>query len=101
MRKCVYILPILGFCAPKVMGQIIPGLHGSFSQIDKAHIAHGVLMGLAIGIVFPLGGIMIRVFSFKGLAKWHAVWQSFGMVLLLVGYAVGAWLAYLLGEVSV
>lgn len=73
----------------------MPGLHGNESLRTKAHIAHGTVISTAIVLWFPLGAIILRLFSSKNAAWWHIVWQMTGMFLLLVGFALGCWLSYL------
>lgn len=56
-------------------------------------IAHGVIMGLAFALVFPLGSILIRIFSFPGLLWVHAGTQLFAYVLSIVGLGLGIYIA--------
>lgn len=74
-------------------------LRGDPTLRKNAHIAHGVLMSIAVVLIFPIGAVMIRLFSFPSLVKWHAVLQSVGLLVLIIGYGMGAWLGYLMNEV--
>ena len=60
---------------------------------NKAMIAHGVVMGLAFAFVFPLGSILIRIFSFPGLLWVHAGTQLFAYLLSIVGLGLGIYIA--------
>lgn len=54
-------------------------------------IAHGVLMSLAFVIFYPMGAIIIRLLSFKGLVWVHAGTQVFAYTLALAGMGIGVW----------
>ena len=62
-------------------------------KILRATIAHGAILGLAFGLLFPLGGIIIRVFSFPGLIWVHAGMQLFTYALTLAGLGLGVYIA--------
>ena len=63
------------------------------SKMNRSTIAHGILMALAFVIFYPSGAIVIRLFSFPGLAWIHAGIQGFAFVLTIAGLGIGAWLA--------
>jgi len=65
----------------------------SMVEMNKASIAHGVLMGLAFAVFFPVGAIVMRVFRFKGLVWVHAASQAFAYILALAGLGLGVWIA--------
>jgi hypothetical protein len=75
-------------------------LHGTFSQIRHAQIAHGVLMSLAVILFFPFGAIILHLGSSPKIVKYHAICQSCGLLLLVIGYVLGAWLGYMINLVS-
>lgn len=56
-------------------------------------IAHGVMAALAFVIVFPTGGILIRVANFSGLVWIHAVIQMLGYALWIPAFGMGLWMA--------
>jgi len=56
-------------------------------------ITHGTIMGLAFAFLFPLGAIIIRVLSFRGLVWVHAGIQAFAYMLALVGLGLGIYIA--------
>ncbi|KAI9719820.1 MAG: hypothetical protein M1812_003309 [Candelaria pacifica] len=56
-------------------------------------VTHGLVMALAFAVFFPLGAIVIRLFSFKGLMWIHAGWQIFAWILALAGLGLGVWIA--------
>lgn len=96
-----------------------PGLKGTPAQRTNAHIAHGVVMSFAIVLYFPIGAILLRFFqigdekrarrsgaqcpsekrTMSRAVKIHIWWQGMGFVVMLVGFALGCWLAYVHGEV--
>lgn len=59
----------------------------------RAKIAHGTIMGLAFALLFPIGGIIIRVLSFRGLIWVHAGLQMLSYTLALAGMGLGVFLA--------
>ncbi|KAF1954855.1 CBD9-like protein [Byssothecium circinans] len=71
---------------------------GGGDASNKATIirAHAVLACLAWAFLFPLGGIMIRLFSFHGLVWMHAGVQVLGLCLYVA--AVGLGLSVAIGE---
>lgn len=54
---------------------------------------HGVLMSAAFAILYPIGAVSIRSFSFKGLIWFHAGWMVFTYLIVLAGTAFGVDLA--------
>lgn len=56
-------------------------------------ITHGTVMGLAFAFLMPLGAILIRVASFRGLIWVHAGIQAFAYVLAWVGLGLGIYIA--------
>lgn len=62
-------------------------------SVDSMTSAHGVLMGIAFLGLFPLGAIMIRLLSFRGLLYVHAAIQVLALILAIVGLGLGVWLA--------
>lgn len=60
---------------------------------NRAQIAHGTIMGLAFALLFPTGGIIIRVLSFRGLIWVHAGLQTLTYTLALAGMGLGVYIA--------
>ena len=58
-----------------------------------AVITHGTVMGFAFAFLFPLGSILIRVSSFRGLIWVHAAIQSLAYALALAGLGLGVYIA--------
>jgi len=56
-------------------------------------ITHGTIMGFAFAFLFPMGAIIIRVASVRGLVWIHAGIQAFAYVLALVGLGLGVYIA--------
>ncbi|KAI9820422.1 MAG: hypothetical protein M1832_003755 [Thelocarpon impressellum] len=55
-------------------------------------IAHGTITALAFVIVFPLGGILVRLLQTPAVVRVHAGVQLFGYSLAIVGLGLGVWL---------
>lgn len=62
-------------------------------MVTRARIAHGTIMGLAFALFFPLGGIIIRVLSFRGLIWVHAGLQMLTYTLALAGMGLGVYIS--------
>lgn len=59
----------------------------------NAVITHGTIMGFAFAFLFPLGAIIMRVASFRGLVWVHAGIQMFAYLLALAGLGLGVYIA--------
>ncbi len=72
-------------------------MSGGGGQTDpvrhNAAIVHGTIMGFTFAFLFPLGAILIRVSSFRGLIWVHAALQSFAYAIALVGLGLGIYIA--------
>lgn len=55
--------------------------------------AHAVLATLAFGLLFPVGGIIIRLASFRGAWIVHALFQVVAFILYIVAFGIGIYLA--------
>jgi len=51
--------------------------------------AHGVIAGLCFAVLFPLGAIVLRIFSFNGLIWVHAGIQVLTQILFIVAFGLG------------
>ncbi|KAH7081047.1 hypothetical protein FB567DRAFT_532356 [Paraphoma chrysanthemicola] len=58
----------------------------------KMLIAHGVLAALAFVIFFPVGAIMIRLGSFRGVWLIHGIFQLFAYIVYIVAFGLGVWM---------
>ena len=56
-------------------------------------VAHGTIMGFTFAFLFPLGAIIIRLASFRGIIWVHAAVQITGYALALVGLGLGIYIA--------
>ncbi|GAB7353966.1 hypothetical protein MBLNU459_g4564t2 [Dothideomycetes sp. NU459] len=63
------------------------------AEMNRLAIVHGVLMGLAFAVFFPLGAIVLRAFSFHGLVWFHAGWQAFAYAVALAAFGIGVYMA--------
>jgi hypothetical protein len=73
------------------------GFRGQPSQafIDsrqKILIAHGVLAALAFVLFFPVGSIMIRLGTFRGVWLVHGIFQLFAYIVYIVAFGLGIWM---------
>jgi len=67
----------------------------------RVAIAHGIMMGLAFAILFPLGAIWMRLLHFRGLVWFHAGWQLFAYLIALAAFGLGVWLAVVTDQVRI
>ena len=59
---------------------------------SKAITAHAVLAALAFVILFPSGGILIRLGSFRGLWLVHGLLQIFAYIVYIAAFGIGIWM---------
>jgi hypothetical protein len=69
------------------------GGHAPPANIAKIGFIHGVIMLIAFGILFPLGGTVLRVVHSKYVARLHAGWQVTAYALALAGAISGLWVS--------
>lgn len=55
-------------------------------------IAHGVLAALAFVIFFPVGAIIVRLGSFRGVWLVHGLFQIFAYIVYTVAFGIGIWM---------
>lgn len=75
------------------------GVRGSQMLRTNIHIVHGVIMSAAFVIFFPIGAILMRVLSGPNALLIHRIVQMVGYGVMLLGFAMGAWLSWLHNEV--
>ena len=68
------------------------GSDGDVAAADRAIIAHGVIMAFTFVIVFPLGALVIRLASVKGLVWVHAAVQGLGYISAFTGLGLGIYI---------
>jgi hypothetical protein len=76
-------------------GQFGPNRGPSQSFVNnrqKILIAHGVLASLAFVIFFPVGSIMIRLGTFRGVWLIHGIFQLFAYVIYIVAFGIGVYM---------
>ncbi|EUC42131.1 iron reductase domain protein [Bipolaris oryzae ATCC 44560] len=66
---------------------------GAVTNRREKLIAHGVLSAFAFVIVFPTGGIAIRLVSMTGMVWLHGAFQIFGYMIYIAGAGLGIHLA--------
>lgn len=59
---------------------------------QKLVIAHGVLAALAFVLLFPLGSILIRLGSFRGLWLVHGLFQLFAYAIYIAAFGIGVYM---------
>ncbi|KIW66119.1 hypothetical protein PV04_08323 [Phialophora macrospora] len=62
------------------------------ASFEDAKIAHVVLGAIAFLFVFPLGGIVIKVWPHRHIVWVHAAIQAFGLALYIVCVGLGFWM---------
>lgn len=60
-----------------------------FEESELLAKAHGVMATIAFAILFPLGAIIIRALSFRGLVWVHAAVQVFSYIVALAVMGLG------------
>lgn len=77
--------------------RLLAGIAGAQEEMnpvrDNSVITHGTLMGFAFAFLFPLGAIIMRTASFRGLVWVHAGIQLFAYILALAGFGLGVYIA--------
>ena len=82
-------------------GDQSPAMMAKKQKAHRVLIAHGVIMSLAWVVVFPLGAIIIRLFSFSNLVWVHAGIQAVGYMMAIAGLGLGAWVGTAVEEYEV
>ena len=52
-------------------------------KVNRVITAYGTIMGISFVIIFPLGALLIRLCSFRGLVRVHAGLQIFGYTIAM------------------
>jgi Eukaryotic cytochrome b561 len=65
----------------------------SISTLNHYFSAHGILMSVAILVLFPIGSISMRLLSFRGLVWMHAGIQSIALCVVIAAFGIGIWAA--------
>jgi len=66
------------------------GKYAKYIRTD-ADIAHGVLMGIAIVLFFPIGGLIARLSKSRHMLWIHVGCQVTGLIVFLGGFGTGVW----------
>jgi len=66
---------------------------GSMGSRQTILLAHAVMASLAFLVLFPVGGILIRVASFTGLIWVHAALQILAYIVYIIAFGMGIWIA--------
>lgn len=56
-------------------------------------MAHGIMAAVAFALIFPIGGIIIRVANFTGLTWVHAAIQALGFLVFVAAFGLGIYIA--------
>ncbi|KAK5116384.1 hypothetical protein LTR62_007931 [Meristemomyces frigidus] len=67
--------------------------YGGISQYTTAVTAHATLATLSFAFLFPLGGILIRLTSWRGTWWIHALVQGFAYLLYIIAFGLGLYLS--------
>lgn len=68
------------------------GFDSFISDKSKMITAHAILGTLAMALLFPCGGILIRLASFRGLWLAHGLFQIFAFVIFTIAFALGIYM---------
>jgi hypothetical protein len=74
------------------------GKYAKYIRTD-ADIAHGVLMGIAIVLFFPIGGLIARLSKSRHMLWIHVTCQVAGLIVFLGGFGTGVWTCIVHDEV--
>jgi hypothetical protein len=74
------------------------GKYAKYIRTD-ADIAHGVLMGIAVILFFPIGGIITRLSTSRHMLWIHVGCQIAGLLVFLGGFGTGVWTSIVHAEV--
>jgi hypothetical protein len=74
--------------------------YAKFIRTD-ADIAHGVLMGIAIILFFPIGAIITRLSKSPNLLRIHVGCQIAGLLVFFGGFGTGVWTCIVHAEVAI
>lgn len=86
---------------PQGPPQLPPGIiYEDLHLVPAFAKAHGLVMGIAFTIVFPLGAILLRVIRSKFGVRAHIVSQLLGYVLMIAGLATGIRVGKILDRVG-
>ena len=86
--------PFLGIAASEIVGVTADtGTLAASTLEDNIIRAHGLLGSIAFVLFFPIGGIAMRVFSFRNLVWFHAGWMVFTYAIVLACVGLGVWYA--------
>jgi hypothetical protein len=83
----------------RFVGNVLVARTTSQATLNNADILHGVLMGIATVLVFPIGGLIARLSKSRYTLWIHVGSQLFGLALLLAGFGAGIWTAIIHQEV--
>ncbi|KAK2740718.1 hypothetical protein FQN55_008772 [Onygenales sp. PD_40] len=85
VRAMVYYFILLTLSAP-ASAEII---YQDLPLVPKLAKTHGVVMGVAFTIMFPLGALLVRALKTKETVWVHVAFQLVGWVLMIAGLATG------------
>jgi hypothetical protein len=74
-------------------------IYADLPKVPSLAKAHGILMGLAFAVIFPLGSLIIRIPNGKFGVWPHAAWQLVGWACMIAGMVVGIRTGHILDRV--
>lgn len=70
------------------------------SNIKQIMMAHGILASLAFVVLFPVGGMLIRLATFSGFVRVHVCIQLLAYAIFLAAFGLGAYMSNLFSLTS-
>lgn len=70
------------------------------SNINQIMMAHGILASLAFVILFPVGGMLVRLANFSGFVRVHICIQLLAYAVFLAAFGLGAYMSNLFSLTS-
>lgn len=74
------------------LGSGFANREAEFERAEAIVAAHGFMGAIAFAVLFPLGAIFIRAFSFRGLVWVHAAMQLFSYLIALAVMGLGLYI---------
>jgi len=83
------------------VGNVLVARDGKYAKYIRtdADIAHGVLMGIAIILFFPIGSIFTRLSKSRHMLWIHVGIQTAGLLVFLGGFGTGVWTSIVHAEI--
>jgi len=81
---------------------VLVARHSKYSELMRtdADIAHGLLMGIAVVLFFPIGALITRLSKSRHMLWIHVGCQVAGLLVFFGGFGTGVWTCIIHDEVN-